>query len=297
MTGELIDVTMIKPTVLISVILISLSSTAFGQDKSISKQELVPGREAQLTFPDLAKTFRAQIEGPDNSATVTFRLPDNYKAVGSFPMFVYLAGGTGGSGDNLDLPRKVIGDNDYIVVTMPLFRKPEFKRDTVANGLVIGTDDYATMAPAYKTILKRLHEVIPNIDKSRSILGGHSNGAHTIGVLLSALDQPTLDSFGGFFFVDGGLEWSSYKRTRDLDKHHVMFMIGGGKEKPHWTRRYLLFRLEMFQKFSEEHKMAKWSFKVMLGHGHEFSEDYYNVIRDWAKSVDRNKLAQKSDGD
>ena len=80
--------------------------------------------------------------------------------------------------------------------------------------MIVGFDDYPTISAAYKTIIERLHVEIPNIDTDRSIIGGHSNGAKTVNVLLSSMDETTLATFNGLLFVDGGTEWSSLSATQ-----------------------------------------------------------------------------------
>ena len=116
-------------------------------------------------------------------------LPANYSTRGRFPVFLYLAGGTGGAGSEIDVPRSVIGDDDYIVVNFPLFRKPGYDQSSCLDGIIVGADDYPAISAAYKTMLGKLNEMVPNIDSNRSIIGGHSNGAKTVAVLLSALDE------------------------------------------------------------------------------------------------------------
>jgi hypothetical protein len=173
----------------------------------------------------------------------------------------------------------------YVAANFPLFKRlpPD---PGLSWTIAIGADDAAKIAQAYPTILERVKAAIPNVDASRSIQGGHSNGAHTIAALLSVLDETTLGSFGGFFFVDGGLDGSSYKRTEVLGGHSLLFLVGGGDgrgDEP-W-RDDLKARATFFRESARTMGMSRWRFEIVDGIGHEFARGYLPTLRDGADGV------------
>jgi predicted esterase len=269
----------------IAAVFIMWTWTASAGGQEHSTPSLRPGQGFRLAFPDLPPCLFAVKFNPDIPTAVLGSMPSNYSADQSFPLFVYLDGGWGGVGDETAFPRTVIGDEDYIVVNFPLFRKAGFDAHSHLDGMVVGADDYPAVGAAYKTILAKLRNTIPNIDPGRSIMAGHSNGAKTIAVLLSALDQPTLDSFRGFLLVDGGFEWGGYCRTHELKDHHIFFLAGGGNDESDAGRRYIVAWTQAMRAFAEKNAMHRWRFQTVPGHEHEFPPDYFPEIQDWSKSV------------
>lgn len=243
---------------------------------------LDPGRTLRLTFPELPKTYAA-MGRPGNPPTVcTVRLPDNYSKDKKFPLFVYLEGGRG-NGTNLAVPRAIAGDRDTIVASFPLFRREHDENDAW-NGLRVAFDDYPVISKAYKAMLDRLRKEIPNIDSARSVMGGNSNGGHTIAILLSMLDQNTLDSFRGFFLIDGGFEWNSYHRTQRLKNTHLLFLVAeGDKADPY--RKLPLVWAETMRLLAKDQGMKNWRFEVMSGLSHGLHREHYPVLKTWMETL------------
>ncbi len=208
----------------------SLRTTVFSlilsTGPAVAQGTLEPGQTLRLEFPELPPTMQTLWDPSAGKAAVSVRLPDDYTREESFPLFVHLEGGYGGSGGNLGVPLRVTQDKGYVAANFPLFKRLPPDPD-LSWTMAIGADDAEKIGQAYRTILARLNAEIPNLDAKRSILGGHSNGAHTIAALLSVLDETTLASFGGFYFVDGGLDWSSFKRTEVVPVHGPSGMSAG----------------------------------------------------------------------
>src|SRR5262245_1612747 len=253
-----------------------------------AQEALTPGRTLRLEFPELPPTYQAMWDSTDGKPAVSLRLPDDYTAEGTFPLFVHLEGGHGGNGANLGVPMQVTQGKGYVAANFPLFKRlrPDPDRSWT---IALCPDDAAKLGAAYRTILERLDAVIPNLDPRRSILGGHSNGAHAIAALLSVLDETTLASFSGFYFVDGGLDWSSFKRTEVLGGHSILFLIGGRdlEGDDDWWRAHLKERTAFLQKAARWTKMTRWTFEVHDGVAHEFAREYVPRIREWAAGVHR----------
>ena len=255
----------------------------FGQ---ASKPDLTAGQGFRIPLPELPPTLFASQINPEIQTGIDVQLPGNYTREATYPLFVWLDGGLGGNGENTAFPRQLIGDEDYIVASFPLFRKPGYDRSSYLDGIIVGMDDYETISQHYQTILSKLNETIPNIDGSRSIIGGHSNGARTVNVLLSAMDEKALTSFRGFFLVDGGFTWSSYCRTSELKDHHILFVVGGGGEDSTSGRKSIVARMQGLQDFAKDRQMHHWRFEIVPGVEHEFAPEYHPIIRDWARAIE-----------
>lgn len=236
---------------------------------------LEPGQTKRFNFPDLPRAY-------DAPAACTVRVPDDYTKDRKFPLLVYLEGGRG-DGSNVAVPRAIAGDRGAIVASFPLFRREHNPKDAW-SGIRVGFDDYPIMLKAYQAMLDRLRKEIPNIDPKHSVMGGNSNGAYTIGVLLSMLDANTLDSFRGFFFIDGGFNWDSYYRTQRLKDHHLLFLVAEG-DKSDPDRKYVLTWTETLKRFAQKHGMAKWQFSVMPGLDHGIHRQHYPVLRAWLRDL------------
>lgn len=253
---------------------------------SAQQIELKAGQGFRLPFPDLPPTVFANHINPKIQTGFSVHLPENYSKEGKFPLCVYLEGGLGGNGENTQFPRRVIGNEDYIVVNFPLFRKAGYDRSSYLDGIIVGMDDYSTISEMYRVFLEKLNETIPNIDPERSIIGGHSNGAKTACVLLSAMDETALESFRGFFFVDGGFTWSSYCRTKELEDHYILFVVGGGRGQQSSGRKSIVARMDGLRDFANQRGMSNWQFEVVPNREHEFAEEYHEIIRKWAKGFE-----------
>ncbi len=249
-----------------------------------SAPALRPAQVIRLALPELPPTLFAMVRGNTvPEPAVSLRLPDNYTPEGSFPLLAYLGPGDGGVGADISAPIDIVGKSDYIVAAFPLFRRsydPDVKWDFGA-----GADDWPVMGPAYAAIMQRLRATVPNIDASRSILGGYSNGAQAIAALLSVLDETIVSSFAGFFLVDSGFDWSGYKRIGVLGKHHILYLVGEGDDDREWWRDDLVNRIRYFEKCAKFMGVTRWRFEIMPGVGHRFPDEYDAIIRAWAKDV------------
>ena len=84
---------------------------------------LEPGKVITLTFPNLPPTLFAlknpAVSGP---TTISVRLPDNYSKERSFPLFVYLHGGWGNKGSEVETPMAMVGKTNYVLASFPSFK-------------------------------------------------------------------------------------------------------------------------------------------------------------------------------
>jgi hypothetical protein len=248
---------------------------------------LTPGQVLHLTFPDLPKTLRAvndpAMTGP---TSISVRVPDNYTKDRHFPLCVFLHGGQGSTGSEVNLPMEIVGKDDYLLATFPLFKK-EINRDEQWGGVGIDWLDYPTLSGAYKAFMDRIRETVPNLDPGRSVLGGYSNGAHALGVLLSALDPTTLKSFRRFFFIDGGTDWTGYARYKSLGDHDILFVTGAGvAASPEWYRPAMLSRVAYFKEIAQRFNVSRWQFVTAEGATHGDLALFFPHVKRWAAGKD-----------
>jgi hypothetical protein len=253
---------------------------------ALANTALTPGQEIQLAFPKLPRTLRA-VNAPEASGptSITVRLPDNYSKDRAFPLFVFLHGGQGSLGSEVGLPMDIVGKNDYVLATFPLFKK-EINPAEQWGGIGIDFLDLPTLSDAYKTVLDRIRKTIPNLDAQTSVLGGFSNGANALSVLLSALDPTMLKSFRRFFFIDGGVDWTGYARYKSLGDHDILFVVGGGAAEPEWWRPSMLSRVAYFKEVAQRYGASRWQFIVVDGASHGDLPLYFPHVKRWAAGKD-----------
>lgn len=238
---------------------------------------LKPGAVLRFEFPELPKTLAGRVPG------ITVRLPDNYEAGKTFPLFVFLPGGTGGNGANLDRQLEIAGKKEWIVGSFPLFGKE-------GEGIYVGFDCYPKIKTAYEAFLRKIRETIPNVDWERSVMGGSSNGAHTIAALLSAMDAATLEHFKGFFLIDGGQDWTlsglgrfggAFGGRSRSGYRFLLIFAGGTPEQPKWSRKQTRNRVESFREHAEHWKIKDFEVVIYPNKEHGFHQEYHPIIAKW----------------
>ncbi len=244
-------------------------------------KSLRAGQLLDLRFPELPNTLCGVFRGKEIQPRLLASLPRNYTPDARFPLLVYLTGGEGGevTESEISYVRRLTEDQDFIAVTMPLFKKGLDSAE-IFNGLLIGAyDDYPLIARCYQTMLKALFKAVPNLDPQRSLMGGFSNGAHTTALLLSCVDSFVLKHFAGFFLLDGGWHIASHHKLA-IQRKRIVYFIGGSRRRKH--RRCLLDRLDA------THAMGKTlhvSVVKMPGIEHAFPDHYIPRLREWILDV------------
>lgn len=236
----------------------------------------------ELDFPSLAPTLYTLATGEDQVPKLLYRLPDNFAAEKMFPVFVFLAGGNGGGmkGGGLNRAVGITGGNDYIAVTLPLFRRADaLDQGELFGGLLIGVDDFPTVSKAYGRMLSGFFEAVPNAKKSGNFMGGFSNGAHTTGLLVSGGDETVLRHFQHFIFVDGGIWFSGLQRQR-LKSCSFLGLYGDSGDSP--TRPIIMRQFETM-KMTADAWDRRFDLVVMEGVGHKFPSEYDDEILEWMK--------------
>ena len=145
-------------------------------------------------------------------------------------------------------------------------------------GLILGCDD-AGCVTYHRFMLDEIAKVIPNLDKSRSIIAGFSNGAHAIDGMLRLSGRPKLtDYFGIFLFADGGgTGYTSLGALPDLKGKFAYACWGGekGSNKPNTSHLPKALKAKGATVVGSE----------MAGVGHAFAPSEHMKIAEWLEKV------------
>jgi hypothetical protein len=258
--------------------------------RGADETKLEPNARWHLFFPDLPETLATMGTGEKHPTQLTVRLPANYSRAGKFPLFVFLNGDDGGFGDRLPLDRRTCGTNDFICVNLPLFK---CSYTGTNDTKIITMDDCETMSRAYRIMLQKLFDTVPNITPERSALGsalgGFSNGAHAVGVLLARQDDFLLQHFRSFYLIEGGFGpfaasvatpavSPALKRSRFLLMYGDTFLSAddadGAKMHDHLARACVL---------SAKLNHIDLTSIVMKGFGHELPPEYNAWLGRWVR--------------
>jgi peroxiredoxin Q/BCP len=192
---------------------------------------LKPGSLFTVKFSDMPPTLFDLLNKQSLEAAMTVFLPRNYDPQRKHPLLIFLNGGDGGKGDNPGVGRALSEEQDFVCVSMPLFKKDIDPADpaNTAPLIVIRDQDGRFAWPLYRTMLAKLDEIVPNIDPAHRIIGGFSNGAHMTGELIDQSDGEIARRFSAFLLVEGGGRTQRY----DLIKGKPFLMVSSSaKSRP-----------------------------------------------------------------
>jgi predicted esterase len=259
--------------------------------------KLEPNARWHLYFPELPDTLATMVTGEKHPPQLTVRLPANYSVTGKFPLFLFLNGGDGGIGDRLPLDNKTIGTNDFICVNLPLFKR-SYLADTNDNSKVVVMEDYDRLSGAYRVMLQKLFDTVPNVTRERSALGGFSNGAHTIGILMERHDEFILQHFQSFYLVEGGFGSLAASLAvpviaPGLEQSRVLVLYGD-KFSPKYAalpviHDHLVHACDMYA--NQNH--FDFTSVVMHGYGHELPPKYCELLAKWIRSEKLPEVGKK----
>ena len=255
--------------------------------------KLEPNAKLSFEFPDLPETFFSKATHQPAPALLTAQLPENYVPGGRFPLFVFLGGGNGGRGDSTTA-RSIAGPRDFIAVSLPLFRDSTAAAAPVLPGLPINPKemvngaDAGILGRAYRVMLQRLLEAVPNVTRERSAFGGFSNGAHATGALLAAKDEFVLSHFTAFCFFEGGMPLLLNPAALDqpaLRHGRLIVLFGDSDPNPQLQLARKLLAGPLLEKLSQEASTLELDFThiTMHGYGHTMPPEYQKLLGAWVR--------------
>lgn len=247
--------------------------------------KLEPNARWHLYFPELPDTLAVMTTGEKQPTQLTVRLPANYSTTGKFPLFIFLNGGNGGFGDRMPVDRSTIGSNDFICCNLPLFTTTS---STNADPMVVTMEDYEKVSGAYRVMLQKLFDTVPNITRERSAIGGFSNGAHTIGILLERHDEFILQHFQSFALVEGGFGSVAAVLATPVTASRIaqsrFFVMYGDKFTPEYATLPIIHDdLVRACVLNAQVNHLDLTPVVMHGYGHEWPPKYGDLLGKWVR--------------
>jgi predicted esterase len=252
-----------------------------GHSPAAETKTLQPGQEIEISFADagLPPTLYSMMEGEAVMPCVTVRLPDDYNSTNTYPLLVYVPGNDGGPKGNIYNAETIAGPRGWIVATLPLFKK-SIDRSEPAAGIIISFEDYPVISKAYRTMLGRLFERIPNIDREKSAMVGFSNGSITIAVLVSNHDEFILSHFRNFCLVDHGMfHLADLHKSRARDCRFLLLV--GDQEG---LGRDVKIRQAQLQQDAWKLLGVDVTCQIMKDTGHEFNQPQMEIVGDWLRN-------------
>jgi hypothetical protein len=256
-------------------LLLAISLGLQAQDKATSptaakpvprtelKALVAPGASLKFDFPELTVDRKGAL------AACNLTLPAGYEAAKKYPLVVWLGGGEGGN-----TPSKAfLPEGDFILVGLP------YPKGANNPGQANMVGDYAKVWTYQRFMLDEIAKVVPNIDKSHSIIAGFSNGAHAIDGMLRLSSGPKLtDYFGVFIFADGGGTVYSSKGNLPSLKGKFAYACWGSEKG---SNKLATSQLPKALKA----KGATVIGSEMAGTGHAFAVTEHPKVAEWLANV------------
>ena len=227
------------------------------------KAQVAPGAWLKFDFPELS------VDRYGAMAACKLTLPANYDAAKKYPLVAWLGGG-----DGTNSPKSsFLPEGDFIVVGLP------YPKAAINPSQPSMVGDYAKVWAYQRFMLDEIAKVIPNIDKSRSIIAGFSNGGHSIDGMLRLSSSPKLtDYFDVFIFADGGGSvYSSKGSLTDLKGKFAYACWGELKGSNRLATSQLPKALKA--------KGATVVGSEMTGVGHAFADSEHAKVAEWLEKV------------
>jgi hypothetical protein len=243
-------------------------------------QELIPGKEIDLPFTEagLPPTLHSLYSKQASPPHLVFRLPDNFDPAKTYPLLVYVPGGDGNVAGNLGNAETIAGPRDWVVASLPLFKKI-LDPSEPAGGLLVSIEDYPAITKAYQVMLGKLFSLLPNLDREKSAMVGFSNGALTLGVLLSNHDELILSHFKNFCLVDHGMFHLMDLHKKDARDCRYLILVG---DQPDMGRE-LKIRQGMLLQDAFKLLGVNFSCQIMKDTGHEFQPRHMAIVGKWLR--------------
>ncbi len=238
-----------------------------------------PNIEIAFTEENFPQTLHTIMTGKESTPTLTYRLPVNYDPSVKYPLLVYVPGFDGGLKGNIKNAQTIADTNNWIVATVPLFKKT-IDRDEPGGGIIISMEDFPVISKCYRIMFEKLFEIVPNIDYNKSTMVGFSNGAITLAVLLTMHDKFIIDHFNKFCLVDHGMFHLTDLHKQGSRNCQYLILIG---DKQDLGRDLKIRQSKLLQ---DEMKLlgVNLTYEIMKDTGHEFNEKEMILVRKWIQN-------------
>ncbi len=255
---------------------------------SAGEVRLIPGTPVEFEVPaappSLAHLYRQKSE----PVRMSIQLPADYSPSRSYPVLVFLSGGDGGGGGELHMARPFLGAEGYVLCNFPLFKK-NIAGATPDEQLSVTPLDADHALPALRLLLDELRRRVPNIDESRSVFAGFSNGANTAALILWSGDRDLISRFSTYILIEGGFwlgmdydRWSGAKfavPSFDSFADKRLLFVFGADENPPDRIPFIKDARTTIEVLREAGiDTAEWP---MRGVGHDFPPHEMDAIRAW----------------
>lgn len=230
----------------------------------------------QFNSAELPENLYSMFTGNTESSVLQYCLPKDYSIIRTYPLVLYVPGFHGHRGGNIE-NAKAIGDNhECVVASLPLF-KADVTRSEVGEGVIVSFADYPVLSSAYRTMLEKLYQVVPNIDPDRSAMVGYSNGAITVAVLLSSHDTYVLNQFHSYCLVDHGMFHLTDLHKSPASDRRYLILVG---DKDDYGRELKLRAAKLVEDCNRLLGIEVES-RVLRNTGHELTDACKKAIGEW----------------
>lgn len=266
----------------VAALLLAPLAALHGADDPKPVPDLKPGTRMILKFPDLPQTLYAMQSRQEAVTQAYLALPENYSPERKFPLFVFLYGGHGGPGAGPGRGQQIMENKDCIFVNLPLFKK-KIDPDGPFKGLLITAEqDGETICRAYTAMLKKVYANIPNIDTAHNIIGGMSNGAHSIVAMFEQGDAYLMSTFQNLVLIEGG--WYSIKTFDHYQGKGILYLHGDYAGQNDWLGKKMREDLPKAVKKLEDaittHQLNATGL-VMKDTGHDMPVKFDADVKAW----------------
>ncbi|HOK04279.1 MAG TPA: hypothetical protein P5105_02815 [Victivallales bacterium] len=235
--------------------------------------KLSPGQTITIKLDSLPPCLVELKSGKKVEAVMTATLPENYNSEGKFPVLLFLQGGEGGNGGNNNDASFFSDNKDFVALSLPLYKKT---LNPSGIDIYINQNDFKYLADIYEKAFNLLRKEIPNLSDSDWVVGGFSNGAHSIAGILKS--QKLRKLFKYFILAEGGSEISSIP-----NKCRAILFVG---ENSIYGKGMVVKdgKVVGFPNQFGSLKKKNVDFVPMIGIGHDFPEKYKIEAKEWLKA-------------
>lgn len=220
---------------------------------------VIAGQNFILEFPDLPKMNGGA------PAACEVHIPKNFNYPRPVPLLVWFSGGTGShrvAGAN-----GVVNFDDFVVIALP-YPNGKLPRIAVQEG------DIDKHWEFQRPMLKKVIELIPNIDRRARIAAGTSSGAHNIGSGLDKRWKGFSDYFDAFVLHEGG---TSPANELSGAKNKRVYVLWGEKSTAREWQEWFNSRIERCG--------SKLTIESQPTAGHGLNGEGKAMIRKWIETV------------